>query len=421
MIRELTIALLTAGVVVAAMLVFGLVLLFRRRDGARSSSASGLEALDARANVALVRLDETLATADNELGFAIAQFGEGRTADFATAVDSAKRMSTSAFRLRRELDDAFPESETKRREMTMQIIAYAEGAQTSLERQTTAFGSLRSAEVTAPASLAALGARIAAATTRIGPARETLARLSTAYRPALTAEHESAITQAESQLAAAGETVTAATARLSPTGVNAVTPEVQAAQQTVASAIALLDSIDTLAEQFDKAAATVTTQAAATTANLAEARAQRESAPDAETGEAIVDAIDRLQKTLAATSSAKAPNDPLESLDQLNAATAELDTALAAARNQSQRLEHARAALAATLVSATSQIAAVRGFITAGGGRVGADARSRLSEADRELAEAQRETDPVAALDAARRAVTSARDADALARYDAMR
>ena len=68
----------------------------------------------------------------------------------------------------------------------------------------------------------------------------------------------------------------------------------------------------------------------------------------------------------------------------------------------------------------TSQIAAVRGFITAGGSGVGAKARSRLSEAERELVTAKAEADPVEALDTARRAVTNARDADALARYDAM-
>jgi ABC-type transporter Mla subunit MlaD len=189
----------------------------------------------------------------------------------------------------------------------------------------------------------------------------------------------------------------------------------------VTAATTLLDSIDTVAAQLDDAAATVTSLVAAQKADLAEARREREAAPDADTGEAIVDAIDGLEKVLAAAAAQKKPADPIEKLDALNAAIAELDTALASARNQTQRLAHARTALAGTLVSAKSQIAAVRGFITAGGGGVGADARTRLREAERELAEAEGEADPVAALDAARRAVTSARDADALARYDARR
>ena len=118
---------------------------------------------------------------------------------------------------------------------------------------------------------------------------------------------------------------------------------------------------------------------------------------------------------------AKRPSDPIEALDRLNGAVAALDSALAGARNQAQRLEHARLALAGTLVSARSQLAAAKGFIGAGGRRVGADARARLSESERELAIAEAAADPVEALDAARRAVTHARDADALARYDAMR
>ena len=40
-----------------------------------------------------------------------------------------------------------------------------------------------------------------------------------------------------------------------------------------------------------------------------------------------------------------------------------------------------------------------------------------LAEAEEELALAERSTDPVEALDAARRAITHARDAEVLARY----
>jgi hypothetical protein len=51
---------------------------------------------------------------------------------------------------------------------------------------------------------------------------------------------------------------------------------------------------------------------------------------------------------------------------------------------------------------------------------VGAAARTRLAEAERQLsvAEAEAETEPVTALDTARRAMTHATDADALARFD---
>ena len=419
MITGLTVALAVVGLVVAGALVLGIAMLFRNREGAKPSGAAGLPALRTRANVHLVALDEALAAADNELGFAIAQFGEAKTADYAEAVASARTMATAAFRLRRELDDAFVEPVTKQREMALQIIAYSEGAQQKLESQDRSFSSLRVEELEAPNSVKALSARITEASARVAPARATLTRLAADYRPQIAAEHERAIGEAVDRLAAAKKAVAGAEKALSPAGVNSVVADLREAEQSVAAATTLLDSIDSVAAQLDDAAKTVKTLVAAQKADLAEARREREAAPDADTGAAIVDAIDSVEKALAAVSAAKKPSDPIERLDSLNGAIAELDTALATARNQTQRLEHARTALAGTLVSARSQLAAVRGFITAGGGGVGADARTRLREAERELTVADAESDPIEALDAARRAVTHARDADALARYDA--
>jgi len=414
-------ALLTVLVILGALLVLGLAMLFRNRQGARPSSAAGLETLHTKANVLLVALDEALVSADNELGFAVAQFGESKTADYEAAVRRARVMSTAAFKLRRELDDAFPEPVTKQREMALQIIALSETAQTTLESHNQSFSSLRSAEVSAPSSLDDLRGHIDAAVARLAPASQTLGRLADNYRPDIAREHAAAIGEATEKLEQARAAVAAAEKQLSPSGVNAVVGELRAAEQSVTAATALLGSIDTVAAQLDDAAKTVTSLVAAQQTDLAEAKRQREAAPDPETGAAMVDAIEGLEKAIAAIAKAKRPSDPIAQLDALNEAIAQLDTALASARNQKQRLQHAKAALVGTLVSAQSQIAAVRGFITAGGNAVGADARTRLHEAERELTVARAEVDPVDALDAARRAVTHARDADALARYDAIR
>jgi chromosome segregation ATPase len=419
MTSAITAAILVLGVLVIGVILLSLALLARNRAGARPSAAAGLQALSNKASVLLVDLDTALAAADNELGFALAQFGEQATADYAEAVRKARNIATAAFRIRRELEDAFPEPVTKQREMTLQIIALSEAAKVALETQEAAFRGLRSAEAAAPESLTALRKQIDAAVKRVNGTKKTLARLASDYRPSIAAENENAIADAARELASARATVAAAEKGLSPEGVNAVVAELRAAEQAVATAVALLDGIDRLAAQLDESAAAVTKLVAAQKADLAEAKRERESAPDPETGAAIVDAIDSVQKALASIEASVKPSDPIANLDTLNAAVAELDTALASARNQSQRLEHARTALAGTLVSAHSQIAAVRGYINAGGG-AGADARTRLSEAERELTVAEAEADPVEALDAARRAVTHARDADALARYDAM-
>lgn len=421
MAETLTAALVTVVATVGGILALGLVMLFRKREGARPSAAAGLADVRARANVGLVSLDDALASAENELGFAIAQFGDDKTSEYADALRKARVMATAAFKLRRELDDAFPEPVTKQREMALQILALTEAARATLESHDQSFSRLRHEEVDAPNSLADLRKHIDAAAARLEPAAATLKRLATNYREDIAREHAVAIRDATQKLEQAKAAVAAAEKHVSPTGVNAVVGELRSAEQTVTAASALLGSIDTVAAQLDDAAKTVKTLVAAQKADLAEAKRQRGAAPDAETGAAIVDAIDGVEKAIASIAKASKPADPIAQLDLLNEAIAALDTALASARNQKQRLEHAKAALVGTLVSAQSQIAAVRGFITAGGGRVGADARTRLNEAERELTIAKAEADPVEALDAARRAVTDARDADALARYDAIR
>ncbi len=151
--------------------------------------------------------------------------------------------------------------------------------------------------------------------------------------------------------------------------------------------------------------------------NLAEARALRDAPPDADAGALVGHAIQTVEHALATH---KLLTDPLATLEILRSANSELDTSMAGARNQQRRLDGARTALVGALVGARSQLAATRGFITTRRGGVGAEARTRLAEAERLLTIAEAESDPVAALDLARSSATYSRDADALARYDLM-
>ncbi|MEQ1737047.1 MAG: hypothetical protein ABL886_11670, partial [Rhodoglobus sp.] len=190
-------------------------------------------------------------------------------------------------------------------------------------------------------------------------------------------------------------------------------PVAQDAAHAANRADQFLDAVDRTARDLAAASEALTALRARTTVDLAEATAAVSAAPDAETGDAIVAAISTVERARSAPS-----DDPVAALDSIGDAVAALDLALASARNQAQRLEHARTAYLGTVVSATNQIATAREFIARHG--AGADARTRLAEADRQFTVAQSAADPVEALDTIRRAVTLARDADALARYDTM-
>ena len=395
-------------------------LLFRRRSGAQPSSASGMPALRTRANILLVRADEAVTAGEDELGFAVAQFGEAQTAAFTKTMADARGRLAEAFRLQQALDDSVPESAQKKREWTLQIIALCEAAVAAVTGQDRDFSSLRSAEADSPARIADLRGRIAAARARLTPAAAQLDRLRAAYGEAHVAGHGDAVETAQTALDASDDSARDAEQRLSPSGVNTVAALLEDAEVSLRRAAGALDGVDRLGARLDAAASALDALLASSLDDLAEARAQRDAAPDAESGAAIIRAMTDVEAARASVSAASAPRDPVAGLDALSAAVATLDTALATARNQAQRLEHARTALVGTLVSANSQISALRSLIGGSGRGVGAEARTRLAEAERQLMLAEAESDPVEALDAARRAVTHARDGDALAHYDAM-
>ena len=189
-------------------------------------------------------------------------------------------------------------------------------------------------------------------------------------------------------------------------------------QDAVSAATQQLDAIDHRRDELlaaEKSIAALVTEA---TGAIAAAKTLRDAPPDPDSAAAVNDAIAALQRQLAVVAK-PGRRDPAAQLDALVDASDKLDVAVAAAQNQQRRLDGARAAFGGAMVSAKSQIAAVTDYIDGHRGGVGADARTRLAEAQRQLMLAQNESDPVNALDIARRAQTDARDADALARYDA--
>ena len=414
--RGATVAVVTVVVVVGVLLAGGIVLLFRRRSGAQPSSASGLGALRTRANILLVRADEAVTAGEDELGFAVAQFGETRTSQFAASMADARAKLAEAFRLQQALDDSVPESAQKKREWTLQITALCEAAITTVAGQDRDFSRLRGAEADSPARIADLRARIAAERADLAATAGTRERLLASYDPALLGADDP-VAAATAALDAAAESLDDAEARIAPSGVNTVGGLLEDAEGSLRRAAGVQQAQRQLGARLDAAASALDSLVDSTERDLAEARLQRDAAPDADTGAAIIGAVADVEKTRSAVGASR---DPVAGLDALTTAVAALDTALASARNQTQRLEHARSALVGTLVSARSQIAALKSLVADGGRSVGAEARTRLAEAERQLMLAEAETDPVEALDVARRAVTHARDGEALAHYDAM-
>lgn len=408
---------LAVGVLVTAFIVLmlvGVVLIARRSRQQSLGPAPGRT----DAGVALVQADDAVKNGADELAFAVAQFGEDRTRDFAAALASAKADLTRAFRLQQQLDDSEPDSDQQRAEWTHQIRALADGARTSVTTAAAAFDDLRRTEAGAPDTLKVLRSSLAALATRRAASASTIADLRTAYTDTAISTVGANLDAADAALAAGSTAADATDAALASSTVPNVSDQLKAVQDAVAAATQQLDAIDRRRDELlaaQKSIADLVTQA---TGAMAAAKTLRDAPPDPDSAAAVNDAIAALQKQLTAVAK-PGRRDPAAQLDALVDASDKLDVAVAAAQNQQRRLDGARAALGGAIVSATSQIAAVTDYIDGHRSGVGADARTRLAEAQRQLMLAQNEADPVNALDIARRAQTDARDADALARYDA--
>ncbi|MFZ2963837.1 MAG: hypothetical protein WA006_04040 [Rhodoglobus sp.] len=148
LLRGGAVAVIALAVLVSGLVIGGFVVLFRRRGdrGIRAAGPDGLEALTTRAGVLLVRLDDALRDADEELGYAIAQFGADRARAYGETLAKARADVTEAFRLKQGLDDAHPDSERESREWTNRIIALCERAEAGLRGQEAAFAALRREE-----------------------------------------------------------------------------------------------------------------------------------------------------------------------------------------------------------------------------------------------------------------------------------
>lgn len=415
-VRGVMVAVITVVALVIAGGTAAFAVLFRRRGdrGIPSGSGAGntsIASLRRQASALLVRLDDTIRAADDELGFALAQFGAAATQPYGDAVAAARARLTEAFRLTQALDDAEADTDAERRQWSLQVIALCEQAEDLLAAQDQSFSQLRALEVNAASTLRDVRSRVNATRERLTPARTTLTGLNADFGPGSVSAVAGNVEAAEKLLGEASGAADAAEPGISQAGVSSVSTTLQQAAQSVHRAAALLDAVDRTARDLAAADAALHKLRADTRADLAEAARERDAAPDAATGRAIIDAMAAVDAALAEPAGAA---NPVAELDRIAAAVADLDLALAGARNQAQRLVHAKAAYEGTLVSARSQIAVARDVIGSRGGS--AAARTRLAEAERQLMIAEAETDPVEALDAIRRAVMHARDADALAR-----
>ena len=408
--------------VIAAVVVAIIAVVLSRRKKAKqveSGQAGGpplpsIDDLRRQAGSALVQADDAVKTSEEELGFAVASYGEQATAEFRSALDGAKSKIAEAFALQQQLDDAEPDTDEERRAWYGGIIRLADEADALLDEQAEHFDALRDLERNAPAELERVRTEAEAARTAIAPSAERVGSLMAQYAASAIAPIADNPAQAEARLGFARQALDQASAALAEGRTNDAAVEIRAAEESVDQAAMLAQAVDRLATDLAAADQAV----AAGIADLER---------DVQTARGLGNAgaaqlADRVAADAAELSTAIGlpGRDPLAAQARIEQVNAQIDTAIAQARDAAEQLARTQAQLGRSLTAARAQVQAAEDYLVARRGAVGAESRTRLAEAGRLLVEAEAAavSDPAAALPAAQQAESLARTALSLAQQD---
>ena len=402
-------------------IVIGRVGRLRTERRAAFEEAKTQEQLGRDANALLIRTDDTLRDAEQELGFAEAEFGEQQGEPLKAALAAARDELNAAFLIGQMLDDSEPETAEQRRQMLEEVIARARKAQQVVDDQAATITRLRDLEAKAPEAIERLSGEAQRIETLLAAAPAAQARLGRYAETAVGSVAGNAgaalekLDLARSRLAAGREQIEAGDRAAAAVSANE-------AQDALEDAASLLAAVTNLADSLDQTAATLKEELAHATQDVEEARARVRQAPEQPALTASLTAAEsaladarRLAETqrpdvLAAARKAGEANELSDKL---------LEGVRAAQEQQRRNEQNAIAAIA----TARADVSRARDYIN--GYRrtraIGREARNRLADAERRLAQAEAllSQDVTQSLEHARAADALANEAYLLAQQEA--
>ncbi|MBD8010952.1 hypothetical protein H9633_01400 [Microbacterium sp. Re1] len=345
----------------------------RREDEALAAQDADLAR---RAEQSLVAADERIRTTSDELAFAQAELGESLTADLGNALTSVRTHLREAFQLHQLNHDEIPDTVEELRTRNARIVQLCEWAENLLDEKTGELAETVAKVRRAPEIIAQVRRDGETLASRIPQARATIERLSSRYAETAMRRIASSGDEAEQLLAFATHGADVSERRRAARQNEEANLALETATEAVRRAGALLDAVEDFEIQALRAESTLADVVADSRGDIAAAR----NAP--QTPE-VAKATGELETALLALAPAGTRNDPFAELTQLRAANTALDEAIAKAQYRAQNplpsLDHVQHALD----DADRQLGVARGLIAGHRGWIGADARTRLAEAER--------------------------------------
>jgi hypothetical protein len=341
---------------------------------------AALDAQDAdlarEARTALVAADERIRLTTDELAFAEAELGNEATQELRTALASVRTHLAEAFHLHQLNHDEIPDTPEELRTRNARIVQLCAWAEDLLEDRAGSLAEAIARARRAPEIIAGVRADAAHLRTRIPHARDTVTRMAARYSPDALRQVESNPAEAEQLLGFAEHSAAVAERRREAGQREQANLALEAATEAARRAATLIDAVETFEVEALRAESTLSAVVEDSRDDLIVAR----TAPQTP---AVTAAMGELEAALRALPAAGVNTDPFAQLSRLREANGGLDAAIAAARERAARpippLEHVRNAID----DADRQLAVARDVIAGHRGWIGADARTRVAEAER--------------------------------------
>lgn len=386
----------------------------RKREQQAVQDAADAD-LARRAGAALVAADERVRLTADELDFARAELGEGATGDLRAALEAVRTHLSEAFHLHQLNHDEIPDTPDEVRIRSARIIQLSEWAEELLEERLAALSETIEMVRRAPEILERVRRDARRLRERVEPARDAVVRLSARYSDAALRQISANPGEADQLLAFAEHSADVSTRRREAGQREQAHVALEAATEAVRRAETLLDAVDGWEIEALRAESTLAEVIDDSRGDIVAAR----TAPQTPAVQAAVGALER---ALGALPASGAKTDPFDDLSRLREANAALDAAVDKARERAARplpdIAHVRHAID----DSDRQLSVARSVIAGHRGWIGADARTRLAEAERVRADIDRlpdeEDSREPALAMARRAGALASEALHLAQRD---
>ncbi|MCT9002829.1 coiled-coil domain-containing protein [Microbacterium memoriense] len=348
--------------------------------GTRKKERAQLAAQDAelgrQADAALVATDERLRSTADELMFAEIELGRDATADLRAALTAVRQHLGEAFHLNQLNHDEIPDTPEELRTRNARILQLCEWAGELLDDRTEALAAPIERARRAPEIIAGIRKDLVTLRDRLPAAEATVARLAGRYSAEALRKISGNPTEATQLIDFAAHGSDISEARRQSGQREQANLALETAMEAVRRATTLLDAVDAYEVEALRAASTLA-------AIVDDSREDIVTARDLRHVPEVAAASVALEKALSTLAPAGTPTDPFLELTSLREANGTLDAAVAKARQRAAHPAPPEAHVRHAIDDADRQLGVARSVISGHRGWIGADARTRLAEAER--------------------------------------